>query len=198
FLLCLLLPRDSIAFFPPLPLAKQPTTGACSFFSSFLQIGTALQSPPSPKQATSGKHPMAEELLKGCAVALMVLTFNCGLAAYLLWGEAVCVASVGLTYLVMVLLLGRHLGCCEPGTHGRIFRRLDAIIFFLSLSVAALLVSRAARTAAPPSASALLVAAAGATALGLGGYCSYLLHRRSSSKKHRQQMILPLVQESRS
>ncbi|CAO1943855.1 unnamed protein product [Urochloa humidicola] len=184
---------------PSPPSAKPPTTGACSFFPSLLRIATSLHTPPSPKQAATGEHPMAEELRKGCAaVALMVLTFNSGLAAYLLWGDALCVASVGLTYLVMVLLLARHFGCWEPETHGGIFRRLDAIISFLSLSVAALLASRVVRTAAPPSASALLVAAAGATALGLGGGCSYLLHRRNCSKQQHQQMILPLMQESRS
>ncbi|CAN6243582.1 unnamed protein product [Urochloa humidicola] len=108
---------------------------------------------------------MAEELQKRCAVVLMVLTFNSGLSVHLLWGDALCVASVGLTYLVMVLLLARHFGRWEPGTHGRIFRWQDALILLLSLSDAALLATRVARTAALPSTSALLVAAAGEAVL---------------------------------
>ncbi|CAN6271944.1 unnamed protein product [Urochloa humidicola] len=97
----------------------------------------------------------------------------------------------------MLLLLARQLGCRELRTDGGSFRRQDAIILLLFVSDAALLASRVARTAAP-SASALVMVASGATALGLGGCCSYLLHRRSCSKQHRQQMILPLVLESRS
>ncbi|CAN6237560.1 unnamed protein product [Urochloa humidicola] len=141
---------------------------------------------------------MEEELQKRCAVVLMVLTFNSGLSAHLLWGDAECVASVGLTYLVMVLLLARHFGYWEPRTDGGSFRWLDALILLLSLSDAALLASRVARRTAAPSASVLLVAAAGATVLGLGTCCSHMLHQRSCYKQQRQQMILPLVLEARS
>ncbi|CAL4889147.1 unnamed protein product [Urochloa decumbens] len=140
---------------------------------------------------------MAEELRKWCSVAFVVLTINSGLAAYLLWGVAESVASVGVIYVVIVFLLARHFGCWEPGTHGGSLRWLQELILFLFLLDAALLASRVAQTAAL-SASALLVAAAGATALGVGGCFAYLLHRRSWSKQQRQKIILPLVQESRS
>ncbi|CAN6271940.1 unnamed protein product [Urochloa humidicola] len=216
---------------PSPPSPKQPITGA---LFSFLQIAAALNSLPSAKQVSTSDYRTApEELQKWRAVAFMVLTFNSGLAAYLLWGDALCVASVGLTYLVIVLLLARHFGCWEPVTPqgsflwqvklalivlivlayaallaSRVARTLSAsaavhqaswVARTASASDAVFLASRVARTAAPPSASALLVAAAGATALGLGGCCSYLLHRRSCSKQQRQQMmILPLVLESRS
>jgi len=120
----------------------------------------------------------------------MVLTFNSGLAAYLLWGDVACVASVGVTYVLLVPVFVRRFGS--------FWIYVFITILLLSLPLGVFLASRLARTAAPSTSTALLVAAAAMTALGLGGLCSYLLHRRSSSKQERQKMILPLMQESSS
>jgi len=132
-------------------------------------------------------------------VAFMVLTFNSGLAAYLLWGDVACVASVGVTYVLLVPVFVRRFGWWDAGTHrggSSLISWLYVFIILLSLSLGVFLASRLARTAASSTSTALLVAAAATAALG--GLCSYLLHRRSGSKQEHQKMILPLMQESSS
>jgi hypothetical protein len=126
----------------------------------------------------TGEH-REEELRKGLLVFFLLLTVNSGLVMYISWGDLVSVASVGVTYVAVGLLLGRRFGCWEPTTDGG-RRWLGSVICFLFLSLGVLQVSRLARTAASSTTSApMLVAAAGATALGVAGCCSYLLHRRS-------------------
>jgi len=125
-------------------------------------------SPPSAKQTTTGEH----------LVFFVLLTVNSGLVMYISWGDLVSVASVGVTYVAVGLLLGRRFGCWEPRTDGG-RRWLGFVICFLFLSLGVLQVSRLARTAASSTSAPMIVAAAGATALGVGGCCAYLLHRRS-------------------
>jgi len=160
----------------------------------------ALRSPLSARQlTTAGEHHRTEELQKGCAVAIMIVTFISCLEVQLLWGDVACVASVAVTYVLLLVLFGRRSGWWEPGTHGGISFWLYVLIIVLSLSLGVFLASRLARAAPPSASAALLVAAAAAAVLGVGGLCSYLLHRRSwSSKQERQKMILPLMQESSS
>ncbi|XP_066325282.1 uncharacterized protein [Miscanthus floridulus] len=151
----------------------------------------------------STEHHREEGLRKGRLVLFGLLTSYSGLLMYLLWGDLVSVASVGVTYVAVGLLLGRRFGCWEPRTDGG-RRWLGFVICFLFLSLGVLQVprvlqvSRLARTAASSTSAPMLVAAAGATALGVGGCCAYLLHRRTWSKQQRPEAIfLPLRQDPR-
>jgi hypothetical protein len=130
---------------------------------------------PSAKQTTTGEHRETKELRKWRLVLFVLLTAYSGLLMYLLWGDLVSVASVGVTYVGVGLLLGRLFGCWEPRTDGGRRWQLDAVLWFLFLSLGVLQVSTLASSTSAP----MLVAAAGATALGVGGCCAYLLHRRS-------------------
>ncbi|XP_066325203.1 uncharacterized protein [Miscanthus floridulus] len=143
----------------------------------------ATLAPPSPaKQTTTTDEHREGELL----MVFMLLTVNSGLVMYISWGDLVSVASAGVTYVAVALLLVRLFGCW-------VARQLDAIIWILFLSLGVLQVSRLLARIRPSSTSApLLLAAAGATALGVGGWCAYMLRRRSCSKQQPHEVISEL------
>ncbi|KXG29807.1 uncharacterized protein LOC110434377 [Sorghum bicolor] len=161
----------------------------------------ATLSLPSAKQTTTGEHRETKELRKGRLVLFVLLTAYSGLLMYLLWGDLVSVASVQVTYVGVGLLLCRLSGCWEQRRNDDGGRRwqLDAVLWLVFLSSGVLQVSRLARTAASSTSVPMLLAAVGAAALGVGGCCAYLLHRRSWSKQQRQELIfMPLRQDPRS
>ncbi|RLN08626.1 uncharacterized protein C2845_PM11G01380 [Panicum miliaceum] len=142
--------------------------------------------------ATRG-HQM-EQLRKAVTsgLALILLSFNSGLAMYLSRDDVQSVACVAVSYLLLVLLVALHLGCGEGTRRGG--RLLKAAVSCLTLLLMVLLAYKATTSFAPPSTPVMVVAVAGAAALGLGGGCPFLLHRCSWSKKPRQ-VMLPLAQE---
>ncbi|CAD6247582.1 unnamed protein product [Miscanthus lutarioriparius] len=93
-----------------------------------------------PTSATQTEHHREEELRKGRLVLFGLLTSYSGLLMYLLWGDLVSVASVGVTYVAVGLLLGRRFGCWEPRTDGG-RRWLGPVTCFLFLSLGVLQVS---------------------------------------------------------
>jgi hypothetical protein len=134
-----------------------------------------------PLPATSEHQTEMEQLrmMVASGLALGLLSFNSGLAMYLSRDDAQSVVCVGVSYLLLVLLFARRLGCgCgKEGTRrGGRWLKIAASCHVLLL---VLLLSCKAARFSPPSTPVLVVAAAGAAALGLGGGCALFLHRRS-------------------
>ncbi|CAD6251419.1 unnamed protein product [Miscanthus lutarioriparius] len=95
---------------------------------------------PSAEQTTTGEHRETKELRKGRLVLFVLLTAYSGLLMSLLWGDSVSVASVGVTYVGV----GRLFGCWEPRTDGGRRWQLDAVLWFLFMSLGVLQVEAAA------------------------------------------------------
>ncbi|KAL6628919.1 hypothetical protein ACP70R_028684 [Stipagrostis hirtigluma subsp. patula] len=130
----------------------------------------------------STREQQREELRRKVLIfilALALLTFNSSQAIYLSWDDAPTVASVAVSYLALVLLFALRLGGHDGGRSIEGGRCLKAAIWCITLVLALLLAYMVARVTPLPKSLPLLVAVAGATALGVGGCCAFLLHRRS-------------------
>ncbi|CAN6271950.1 unnamed protein product [Urochloa humidicola] len=154
----------------------------------------ATSSSPTLPLATKQPAPRERRFRRkaSLALALVLLTSNSGVAAYLSWGDRESVASLSISYAILVLLFVSHLGGgCSEGAR----RRMRAAVCCLSSSLALLLGYKLLRVPPLPPTPVLLVAVAGSTALGVGGFLSFLIHRRSWYKPPRLEVIVPTTRE---